>query len=385
MKKVLLVQPSLEPLGGGNAVAVWIIEALKRENSVSVLTWAPVSVAAINRFFGTSLVSSDFSVYCAPRLIRGLIELDPDPHSLQRFSLLMRLCKRMKDDYDVVITANGEADLGCRGIQYVHYPWFPRFEPICQQFVDLPWYQRLWGIVRGQYRPWMEISGYSFERMKKNLTLVNSDWTGIKCRESYGIETTTVYPPVPGLFPDVPWEEREDGFVCIGRISGEKRLEKIIDILSEIRLRGGKDIHLHIIGTPGHDMDYYRQVVKKVRENASWVFLNENLSREELVNLVSKHRYGIHAMHGEHFGIAVAEMVKAGCIVFVPSEGGQIEIVGGDERLMYETAEEAVEKILCVMNNSDKQASLRDYLSSRKGLFSAEAFVCRIREIVRRF
>ncbi|MGH7793274.1 MAG: glycosyltransferase, partial [Thermodesulfobacteriota bacterium] len=193
-----------------------------------------------------------------------------------------------------------------------------------------------------------------------------------------------VYPPVPGGFPEVPWEQRENGFVCIGRISEEKRLENIIDILSDVRLRS-EDIHLHIIGTRGHDLDYYRRVIQKARKNAHWVFLNENLPREELIRLASKHKYGIHGMMDEHFGIAVAEMVKAGCISFVPRDGGQTEIVGRDDRLTYETDEQAVERILRVMSNTDEQASIRDYLRSRKELFSAETFMHRIREIVRRF
>jgi glycosyltransferase involved in cell wall biosynthesis len=382
MKKVLIVQSTLQPLGGGNAVAVWIIEALKGEYDISVLTSVPPNVDLLNRYYGTSLSQSDFKVYCVPRLLCRLVDLDR--FGVQRISLLMRICKVVKDRFDVVITASNEIDFGRKGIQYVHYPWLHIHEKRCQSVVDLPWYQNLWTLVWGRYQPWRVISGYSFERMKNNLTLVNSDWTGIKCREFYGIETTTVYPPVPGLFPDVPWEEREDGFVCIGRISGEKRLENIIDILSEVRLHV-EDIHLHIIGTPGYDMSYYKRVVKKVRDNASWVFLNENLSREELIRLISRHRYGIHGMPREHFGIAVAEMVKAGCIVFVPNCGGQVEIVGGDDRLLYETDKEAVEKILCVMGNSDEQKSLRNYLGSRKEMFSSEIFMCRIREIVRRF
>lgn len=128
----------------------------------------------------------------------------------------------------------------------------------------------------------------------------------------------------------------------------------------------------------------YKRVLWRVRD-ASWVFLNENLSREELMALVSKHRYGIHGMPDEHFGVAVAEMVKAGCIVFVPHRGGQVEIAGKDERLVYGGEDEAVSKIVRIMNNPEEQTSLRSYLGSRKELFSAERFMNQIREIVRQF
>jgi len=38
-------------------------------------------------------------------------------------------------------------------------------------------------------------------------------------------------------------------------------------------------------------------------------------------------RYGIHGAEGEGFGIAIAEMVKAGCVTFAPAVGGPAEIL----------------------------------------------------------
>ena len=45
---------------------------------------------------------------------------------------------------------------------------------------------------------------------------------------------------------------------------------------------------------------------------------------------MATHRYGIHGMREEHFGMAPAEMARAGAIVWVPRGGGQTEIVGGE-------------------------------------------------------
>ena len=382
-KKILFVQPNLQPPGGGNTVAAWIIEALKREYSTSILTWKAPDFEEINRFYGTSLSGSEIRVHYISPIIRELLNLDPDTASFQKMSYLMRVCKRMKKNYDVIISANNEADFGCRGIQYFHYPYLHnKIQPI----LDFPWYSKLWEMLKGKYRLWMLISGFSYDRFKNNLILVNSDWTGDRVREFYGIEPITVYPPVPGNFSYVPWEEREDGFVCIGRIAPGKGFEKVINILSDVRARG-YEVHLHIIGTPDDiwGRDYYQDVLRRIRENPSWVFLNENLSRDELIKLVSKHKYGIHGMVDEHFGIAVAEMVKAGCIAFVPNDGGPVEIVGGDKRLVYQTKEEAITKIIRILSNPDEQASLRNYLNSRKELFSTERFMSQIREIVRRF
>ena len=384
MKRILFVQTTLQPPGGANTVAAWMIEALKEEHSVSLLTWRPPDFGEVNRFYGTSLSESEVSLHSVNPVLRGIINLDPDRASIQRQSYLMRLCKRMKNEYDVIISAENEVDFGRKGIQYFHFPYL--YEKI-QPDVDSPWYGKLLDTLRGVYRPWMLISGFSYDRMKNNLTLANSDWTGNKVKEFYGINPITLYPPIPGKFPDVPWNDKENGFVCIGRFCPGKKFETIIEILTKVRAKI-PDVHLHIIGTLSPfsgEREYYSQFAGVVQENAPWVLLHENLSREELVQLVSNHRYGIHANVDEHFGIAVAEMIKAGCIVFVHNSGGQVEIVGGDERLAYQTKDEAAQKIMRVIDNPNEQDSLRNYLHSRKGLFSAETFMRQIREIVSGF
>jgi glycosyltransferase involved in cell wall biosynthesis len=78
-------------------------------------------------------------------------------------------------------------------------------------------------------------------------------------------------------------------------------------------------------------------------------------------------------------------MIKAGCIVFVHNSGGQVEIVGENERLVYRTEEEAIEKITRVMKNPEQQTLIRSYLNSRMELFSTEKFMNQIQETVRRF
>ena len=181
MKKILLVQSSLQPPGGANGIAAWILESLKRDYSLSVLTWSPVKVASINRYYGTSLSLSEFAVHRIHPILRWLIDPIPLPLDFLKANLLLRYCKRMKGAYDVIITANNEADLGSKGIQYIHCP--RPYRPSLQ--FDLPEYFLLPGLIRIYRHLCMRISGFSFERMKQNLTLVNSDWTGSKVSECY--------------------------------------------------------------------------------------------------------------------------------------------------------------------------------------------------------
>lgn len=80
--------------------------------------------------------------------------------------------------------------------------------------------------------------------------------------------------------------------------------------------------------------------------------------------------------------MAVAELLRAGTIVFVPRGGGQVEIVGSDERFLFSTAEEAAEKIVRTMRDSALQDSLRAALGPMREHFSSDRFVQEFRRIV---
>ena len=284
------------------------------------------------------------------------------------------------------MTTNNECDFGQRGIQYVHYPYHrERYQEEPRSVKQDGLFRFLYGVLKHRLRPWRRISGFSFERMRRNLTLVNSEWSKQEYRNSYDAGSIPVYPPIPGNFFNVPWHERENGFVCIGRISSEKRYEIIIEILIEVR-KQYPDIHLHIIGSyVDYDDDYFDVIRQKIEENHDWIFFHENVSHQELVNVVSQHRYGIHAMPNEHFGIAVGEMVCGGNIVFAPDDGGQVEILGNEQRLLYKSNDEAKRKIIQVLSHPREQVSLRKHLGLRKHLFTSEKFMQHVREVVSDF
>ena len=383
-RKVLLVQPSMQPPGGGNGVAAWMLQALVRDHDVTVLSWWPVDVAPINRFFGTSLDPRAFATRVVPYAWRALPDHLPVPVALLRSSIVMRFTRQFIDDFDVVMGVHNETDYGRRGIQYVHYPTYLRPRPQ----VDLRWYHGFPPLLNAYYAASDRLAGFSLDRMKSNLTLCNSNWTASHVRRFLGIDGVTLYPPVLASTPQATWGERSRAFVAMGRISPEKEYERLIRIVARVRAHA-PDITLTIVGTWDAKTErYYNSLVKlaaSLDSSGSWITIRRDLSRDEVRRLLTSTRYGIHGMREEHFGMAPAEMVRAGMIVWVPNGGGQVEIVGDAPALKYSSEDEAVDSILQVIGNPSEEHRLRGHLEHQGELFSHDRFMTSVREIVSTF
>jgi glycosyltransferase involved in cell wall biosynthesis len=306
------------------------------------------------------------------------------PAALLRSSLLMRYTRRVIDDFDVIVGVHNETDYGRRGIQYVHYPAYLRPRPA----VDLRWYHRYAPLLNGYYAAVDRLADFSLERMKANLTLANSHWTAARIRSFLGIDAVTLYPPVLAPATSAPWHDRRRGFVAMGRISPEKEYERVMRILARVRTHA-PDITLTVIGTwDTKTLGYYKGLVAlaaALDPGGKWITFRRDLTREEVQIVLATTRYGIHGMREEHFGMAPAEMVRAGMIVWVPDGGGQVEIVGDAPRLRFVTDEEAVDAILSVINDPHEETRLREHLGGQGERFSTERFTAAVRDLVTTF
>ena len=100
---------------------------------------------------------------------------------------------------------------------------------------------------------------------------------------------------------------------------------------------------------------------------------------------MATHRYGIHGMREEHFGMAPAEMAAAGMLVWVPAGGGQTEIVGDEPSLQFANDEAAIDRIADVLSRPSEQARLSAYLKGRSTLFGTDRFISQARGVVDSF
>jgi glycosyltransferase involved in cell wall biosynthesis len=188
-----------------------------------------------------------------------------------------------------------------------------------------------------------------------------------------------LYPPVWASFPAVPWAEKEDAFVMIGRIAPEKRIGRAVSIVSRLR-QAGFPLKLRVCGPIGSD-PYGRVVQRLCSQNADWLIPEGQVSGDRKARILASCKFGIQTCAAEAFGISVAEMARAGAIVFAPSDGGQAEILE-NPLLTFSSEDDAVEKIRAVLLDAALQTRLRAHLAARAEVFSIQSYVRDYRRLV---
>jgi glycosyltransferase involved in cell wall biosynthesis len=377
--KIAILHPRLG-FGGSESVALWAIEALKDRSAVSLVTGGPVDLPRLNEFYGTSIGAGEIHI------VRASLPLklwSTEKFAGLRGAVFHRCCRRIAAQFDLVINTYGLCDFPVPSIQCVaDFSFVPEWRNALHP--ELAGYRCWWygdSPLRSAYLNLCDaISQTNPEASKLNLTLANSRWTAGLLEEKFGISSRVLYPPVTGDFPEIPWERRESGFLCIGRVVPEKRMDAVIEILSRVRRRG-HNVHLHILGALD-DSPHGRKVKLLAARNRDWVFLEGRLSGPAKMAMLAAHRFGINGCANEAFGIAPAEMIKAGCIAFVPAGGGQTEIVG-HPALTFDGVEDAARKIDAVLSSDALQNNLRQYLSVQARMFSIEKFQTALVRIVR--
>lgn len=370
MARILFVQPSLQPPGGGNGVAAWMLQALlEAGHAVTLLTWWPYEPTAIDAFYGTQLAGRPLAeVRTAPAALR-LLDRAPARLDLLRNALFMQLSQRIEAPFEIVVSANNEWPSRRPAVTYIHFPARSRPRPKA----DLHrWFHRTL-LLDAYYAVADTIGGYTPTRASHHRILVNSDWTGDWFRRVHPLQTSTLYPPVVGPFIERPWAERDDTVITVGRFSPEKRLLEAIALMA--RVRASHPVRMLIIGSGGPSP--YRHAVEAEAAKHSWVRVLDNLPRPALLEHMSRCKWGLHTMHEEHFGMAPAELVEAGCVTWVHASGGQQEIVAHPD-LAYPTDDALVTSMARALSEPSYAEALRAHLAARQGQLGPQVFCARL-------
>jgi glycosyltransferase involved in cell wall biosynthesis len=364
--RILIVQRSLSPPGGGNAVAAWMVHALAGHHQVATLTESAWSATVTDAFYGTAIAGHPITTHVAPLPWRLLSPLREDRMTRLRLSALLGRARHLAPQYDLMITADNFAVFPRPGIQYVHFPAKLQPPPA-----------RLDALVQLYFSLCNQLIGAPWTRAAANLTLANSRWTADGLERIGEVSPPVVlYPPVLDPGAGLPWASRDEVFLCIGRFTASKRIELAIAIVGAARARSMPDARLVIVGSPV-DAEYTARL-RRIAAGEPWIEFREDLSRSELNALMGRSRYGIQPMIGEHFGMATAEMTRAGCLVFAHHSGGTPEVLNHEAALLWTTEDEAVERIASL----PPVDALRARLQTHAARFSTDQFVGDFRTIV---
>lgn len=217
---VAIFHPQLREGGGSEARALRAAEALEEDHDVTLVTMGDPDLGRLNGYYGTRLDAERVRIVSFP-----IPAFARTRFSALRSARAARYCRENASRFDLMISTYNVMDFGVRGIQFIADFSFDdllrerdRKEP--KAFVRAFHRSR---VIRGPYLSLARaLSRASRDGWKRNLTIANSDWTARTLREAFGIETRRIYPPVVDVPPGLPWNEREEGFVFLGRISRKR-------------------------------------------------------------------------------------------------------------------------------------------------------------------
>jgi len=249
----------------------------------------------------------------------------------------LRFDRELTKPYDLFIYSGHGVPPFCaskRGMMYCHFP----FESHPNH--DLP--RRNGWQERSAVDRWVRSLGYTMlwnRRMRGYQTVLgNSRFTAGWIERLWKKPVEVLYPPVAIEASAV---EKENVIVSLGRfiVTDGKNHALQIDTFRKFLSRTGGDWRLYLMGFCT-DFPQDRTYLEKLRSDSKDlpVTFVVNASREAVWSQLARAKVYWHATalggethvppeRMEHFGIATAEAMGAGCVPVVPMSGGQPEIV----------------------------------------------------------
>ena len=372
MARVVVLHNTLDFQGGADVVCLSTCAALQRDHDVTLYTISETHPAALADRFDVNLDATALDVRMpagATTAARTLSAAAPVLGSQLAFrSVLLRAAFQRGDVHaDLTVSTANELALPAPSVQYVHYPQFEAHRLGSDGSGADPG-NRAWSRLAAPDRDTLDSAAVTL--------LANSAWTASVVDRAYGVQPGVLHPPVDPIDGALPWRDRTDGIVLVGRLAPDKRILDAIQIVDGVRERG-HDLTLRIVGTAPRAYRRYARRIESAAAERPYVTVERDVSRARLEEVLCTHKYGLNCKPEEHFGMSVAEYVAAGMVAFAPDSGGQREVLGGREDRLFGSVPEAVELIAAAADADESPALPRDR-------FGSERFRRRMRDAVAR-
>lgn len=343
---VTVLHPRLGSLGGAELVSLHVVRRLLEQGaSVRWVTLTPPDLDAAFQTTGVRIPpGSDLEVHVVPtpRWVR---------RPLLESAWLHRAARPIVRRADLWVSTYNEANLGLRGLQYVHHPLFADRELLRRYRIS----DASGGVVHTMYDQAVRaIAHTDAAAFRRNETVTNSAFMAGVLREAYGLDANVLY---PGFLTgdSVHAEDRKDQMVSVGRISRDKHTIALVDLMAAVH-REVPSLSFVIAGFATDGL-YLEAVQARARDISLPVRFEIGLEHDDLMGLLRRSRYFISAKPFEHFGITTLDAAAAGTVPFVHRSGGSIEIIR-DDRLWYESESELAMRVRSVASAPDVRLSI---------------------------
>jgi glycosyltransferase involved in cell wall biosynthesis len=277
------------------------------------------------------------------------------------------------------------------GIIYCHFPFEGRPR------ADAPPAERR----RRALGRWARVRCYEWlwaRRMRTyRAVFANSKFTASWIERSWGTRPEVLYPPVAA---EARPGQKRNMIVSVGRFDGRdrKNLGAQLRAFPKFLAETDEEWTLCLMGFC-RDSPRDRDQVEALRQQASGlpVTFLVNAERDVILSSLSEAKMFWHTRgldedgedripprFMEHFGIATVEAMMAGCVPFVPANGGQPEIVEhGVSGMLCADAQALVEASIRLARDPDSLDHMSQRARERSHAFRAGIFDHRVSEIAR--
>ncbi len=362
-------------LGGSEVRTLWLLWALRQAgHSPTLLTMASDSLESLNQLHATPLRSADFIWRRVVPPWRG--------HGLRRLNLrwFERACSRQAGRYDLFVSAYNPVDVGRPSLCFVaDFSWDHRLRQHLDG-VSPPWAPRQW--LNNCYH--MLLAGRPAQKwLHQHYLVANSNWTQEILQREFGVRAQCVIAPPVSRWVSHSFSEGAAArleFLWMGRITPEKRLQDAVAILEAVRGMG-LPVQLHVAGEWENSSE--RSVFMARHGSKAWLTWHGRADALTKEGLLERCAFGIHTRRQEPFGISVAEMMAAGCLVFAPRGGAPAELLAGTGLTFGDSIDGAASVILDMLKAPfARHQEVSRILQARASAFAPSAFCQRVTDLV---
>lgn len=367
-------------IGGGEILPLSLIATLQKSHEV---------VLALDKKSVLEGQPERYGILCDLSKIR--IEVLEPVSAIDRFldrifhHFRFRRLKQIAGQCDVCISAANMIDFGRTGI---HFIYMTIFDDAFREYVrHQPPRQvkRRVGVVRltlkilgrllfGKNRSASEIICDENEHIYPNSQYIKG-----LMESYYKCKVQSVFYP-PTLFrPFVNNASGREGVAYVGRINAEKKIIEMIRIVERARGIAKSEIRLDIAGVI-FDTPYVDEI-KAMIKSRPWVTLVGPLVGEKKAKFLACHKFAVHTLRDEAFGISITEYLKSGIVCVVPNEGGAMEVVN-QPRLTYASDEEAAAILAKLVTDNEFYEAMQYSCADRGSFFTSDRYLTREKELL---